>query len=179
MSQSVVWQKWIAVFKVKDAVRVQIVGVYLSGWSLLSHSTFRNETWYDVASSWPRVSCKKVGFQSSRSRSQCWLKKEEERRFFHISCTSEPFATKLDMVVHDHKLECCVTILDCCSQGQGHSEGSDIVREYLSKDYLLNHLLFLDETRYAGVSSWSGVSCEKFGFLQGQCHSLGSNPNFV
>ena len=28
------------------------------------------------------------------------------------------------IVVHDHELGCCVTILDGC-QGYGHSEGSD------------------------------------------------------
>ena len=43
--------------------------------------------------------------------------------FFHISWTSEPFATKLGIVVHHHEPEYCVTILDYCPQGQGHSEG--------------------------------------------------------
>ena len=36
-----------------------------------------------------------------------------------------PFATKFGIVVHHHESECCVTILDCCLEGQGHSEGSN------------------------------------------------------
>ena len=56
------------------------------------------------------------------------------------------------ILVHHHELECCVTILACCPQGQGHSEGS-------------NPQGIFNETWYVGVSSWSGVSYEKFGFL--------------
>ena len=33
------------------------------------------------------------------------------------SGSSEPFATKLGIVVHYHEPECCVAILDCCPQG--------------------------------------------------------------
>ena len=36
----------------------------------------------------------------------------------------EPFATKFSIVVYHNKLECCVTIMDCCLQNQSHSERS-------------------------------------------------------
>ena len=38
--------------------------------------------------------------------------------------TADPFATKLGLPVHRHKQEYVVRKLDCCAQGQGHSEGS-------------------------------------------------------
>ena len=36
------------------------------------------------------------------------------------------FGDQLSLTVHVHKLECLVKRLLCCSQGQGHSEGSDL-----------------------------------------------------
>ena len=33
---------------------------------------------------------------------------------------------QLSLTVHVHKLECLVKSLLCCSQGQGHSEGSEL-----------------------------------------------------
>ena len=33
---------------------------------------------------------------------------------------------QLSLTVHVHKLECLVKRLLCCSQGQGHSEGSEL-----------------------------------------------------
>ena len=35
----------------------------------------------------------------------------------------EPFVTKFGIKVCYRTPECCMTILDCCLQGQGHSEG--------------------------------------------------------
>ena len=78
-----------------------------------------------------------------------------------------------DLVVHYHEPECCVTIiLNCCAQGQGHSEGSipqGICN--LSWQYLLKYLTFLNETWYFGVSSWPGVSWKRFGFLSSRSRS--------
>ena len=96
---------WIAVFKVKVTVRVQILREYLSGWYLLNHLTFMNEAWYAGASSWPGVPCKKFGFLSSRSWSQCGLKSSRNNLL-----KFEPFATRFGIVMRHHELECCVTI---------------------------------------------------------------------
>ena len=73
-SSCAVWQFCIAVHKVKVTMRVQILREFLSWWNLMNHLTFCNETWYVGVSWWPRVSCKKFGFLSSRSKSQCGIK---------------------------------------------------------------------------------------------------------
>ena len=50
--------------------------------------------------------------------------------------------------------------MDCCSQSQGHSEGSKC--QCLSRRYLLNQKIFCHQTRCCDASSWAGVSCKKF-----------------
>ena len=102
---SVVWQFWMAVLKVKVTVRILILGEYLSGWYLLNHLTFLNETWYDGASSWCRVLSKKV------FKVKVWSQILKKKFFFHNSQTSEPFAIW--------------QFWYCC---QGHSEHSDLQR---------------------------------------------------
>ena len=42
----------------------------LSRWYVLNHQTFCYQTWFFDSSSWARVSCKKIGLLSSRSRLQ-------------------------------------------------------------------------------------------------------------
>ena len=42
----------------------------------------------------------------------------------NISSTTEPFVTKLGMVMHHHGPECHARRLACYLQGHGHSEGS-------------------------------------------------------
>ena len=68
---SILWRFWIAVFKVKATAKFQNVNEYLSRPYLLNHLDFSYRTWYGDASSWARLSVKKNGFLSSRSRSQC------------------------------------------------------------------------------------------------------------
>ena len=41
--------------------------------------------------------------------------------FYCIFWTADPFATTLGLIVHYHKPECFMEKLDCCVQGQGHS----------------------------------------------------------
>lgn len=40
-----------------------------------------------------------------------------------VHWTTQPFVTSLDMAVHHREVECRVTKMGCCLQGQGHSEG--------------------------------------------------------
>ena len=46
--------------------------------------------------------------------------------FYHICGTADLLATKFNWMVHHQKLEYFVLKLDCCFQGQGHSEGSKL-----------------------------------------------------
>ena len=53
-----------------------------------------------------------------------------------------------------------------------------VLWEYLSGQYLLNQITFLNEPWHVGASSSPGVSCKKCGFLSSgssQGHSVGSN----
>ena len=70
--QSVLWRNGIAVFKVKVTEKCQIsVNVNcLSRWCLLNCWTVYCQTWYCDASSWARLSSKKIGLLFLRSRSQ-------------------------------------------------------------------------------------------------------------
>ena len=64
------------------------------------------------------MSCEKFGFLSSRSNKV--TVRAQKLNYQKITWSSVHFATKLGIaVVHHHKPECCVTILDCCAQGQG------------------------------------------------------------
>ena len=49
----------ITMFKVKITAKIQNVSECLSGWYLMNHRTFCNQTWYGGATSWARVSCGK------------------------------------------------------------------------------------------------------------------------
>ena len=71
------------------------------------------------------LSCKKFGFLSSRSRSQCGLNSSKHNCLFHIHWTFEPFATKHGIVVHHQWPECFVAVFFkyCYPHGQGHHEG--------------------------------------------------------
>ena len=55
------------------------------------------------------------------------------------------------------------------------SQWVQILLEYLSRQYLLNHLTLLDKTWYNGASSQPVVTCKMVGFYR-QGHSVGSNP---
>ena len=60
-SQSVLWKKWITAFKVEVTANVQKVSKCLSRAYRLNCCMFCNQTWYDDALSWARVSCKRIG----------------------------------------------------------------------------------------------------------------------
>ena len=110
-------------FKVKVTVKVQNISECLSGWYLLNCRTFCYQTWYCDASSWA-MSRKKIGFLFSRSSLQPGLMWSKYDSFYYIFWTADPFATKLGLMAHHHKLDCQVKRLDCYFQGQGHSKGS-------------------------------------------------------
>ena len=69
------WKDWIALLwsRSRSQKRFRIpVNVHLE-WYLLSCWTFCNQTWYGDATSWAKVSCKKIGLLSSSSGSQWGL----------------------------------------------------------------------------------------------------------
>ena len=68
------------------------------------------------------MSCKMIDLLFSRSRSQQELILSHFDSFFHIFRTDDPFANKIGLIVHHHKLECLMEKLDCCDQGQDHSK---------------------------------------------------------
>ena len=78
--------------------------------------------------------------------------------------------------MHHHKPECCVTILDCCLQGQqGDSEGSNPQGIFVLT--ILNHLMKLGM-----VMHHHDPECyaKRFGcYLQCQGHNAGSNSKIT
>ena len=80
-----------------------------SGWYLLNSWTFCNQTWYGDASWWASVVQEdwcavfkfRVTVQAHLIRFDC---------FYHSCWTADLFATKFNLMVHHHKLECCVKI---------------------------------------------------------------------
>ena len=72
ISQSVLWRNWIVVFKVQIIAKLQNVNECLPRQYLLNRCTFYHLTLYGDTSSWARMSFKKIGLLSSRSRSQ-WM----------------------------------------------------------------------------------------------------------
>ena len=62
------WRNWIVVFKVKVTAKRQNVSECLSRWYLLYCWTFYHQAWWCII--WARLSFKKIGLLSSRSRSQ-------------------------------------------------------------------------------------------------------------
>ena len=95
----------------------------LIGWYLLNCPTLCNQTWYDGPSSWAGLSygsCAAFNIKVTERVYviKIWL------FFYCIFWTNDPFATRCSLMVHHRKPECLVRKLDCCVQGQGHSEGS-------------------------------------------------------
>ena len=91
-------------FKVKVTANFQNVCECLSRWYLLKRWTFYYQTWYGGAWLWTRLSFKKIGLLSSRSRSQ--LQKISSK-------SADAFATKLVLMAYHHKVECLLKRLDC------------------------------------------------------------------
>ena len=72
----------------------------LSSWYLLNHQTFSYQTWYCDASSWARVSCKKIGLLFLRSRWQQWFIWSKYVSLYYIFWAADPFACRLSLIVH-------------------------------------------------------------------------------
>ena len=70
------------------------------------------------------MSCEKINFLFSRSRTLQELILLKYDTFYCIFLTADPFSTNLGFTVHYHKPECLMEKLDCCVQGQGHSKVS-------------------------------------------------------
>ena len=76
---------------------------------------------------------------------------------------ADPFATKLGLVAHYHKLDCLVKRLDCSvvvkvkvtGKLKNLSEWSKC--QCFSRSYLLNRPTFCYRTSYCGAPPWAGV----------------------
>ena len=115
---------WITAFSVKVTVKGQKINV-LSRWYFLKHQMFCFQTWYCDALLWVGVSCKKIDLLFLRSRSMQELIWSKYDNFYCVFWSTDPFITKLGLIVHYYKPECLMEKLDCCVQGQGHSKISD------------------------------------------------------
>ena len=93
-------------------------------WYLLNHQTFCFQTLYCDSSLWVRLSYKKIDLLFSRSRSPLELIRSKYDNFYCIFWITDPFATKLGLMVHYRKLECFMEKSECYIQGQGHSKMS-------------------------------------------------------
>ena len=100
MSQSVVWQFWIAVLKAKVTVKVRILREYLSWWYILHHLTFCNEARYVSCIIMALSVVRKVGVPIFKIKVTLQPELLKNKTCFHISSTFEPFATKHGFVVH-------------------------------------------------------------------------------
>ena len=114
------------VVNVKVTEKVQNSSDCSSGQHLLSCLSFCNQTWYGDASSWTRVSCKKIGSLCSRSRSQWGIIK---------SNMTVSIITELLIFLQPSLIGWCIIIswsvlfwkkTHCCCQDQDHSEGSKL-----------------------------------------------------
>ena len=96
------------VVKVKVTEKVQNSSECLCGRYLLNCWTFCDQTWYGDASSWARVSCKKIGLLSSKFRVTVKVHSIRYDFFYHICWIGDLFVTKVYGMVHCNKLECSV-----------------------------------------------------------------------
>ena len=91
---------------VKVTEKVQNSSEYSSRRYALSCWTFCNQTWYGDATSWAKVSCKKIGLLSSSSGSQ-WRLILSDMTVSTIAAEQLIFfATKFNWMVRYHKPEC-------------------------------------------------------------------------
>ena len=88
-----------------------------------------------------RTACKKIDLLFSRSRSLHALIWSKHDNFYCIIWTADPFAIKLDLIVHYPKPECFMEKLECCVHGQSHRKMSKCV--WLFRWYFLNCWTFL------------------------------------
>ena len=131
------WKGWVLIFKVKVTVRVQILKEYLSRRYLLNHLTFRHETWYDGASWWciiltwrvmqkgwvPSFKVKvTVGLRSSRKNLESW--NLYNQTWYSGGSSRASVAWQFSIAV----LKVTVMV--------------QILREYLSWQYFMNHFTF-------------------------------------
>ena len=110
-------EKWDCCVEGQGHSKFQYMNKCVSRWYLLNRWTFYYKTWYGDASLWARLSFKKIGLLSARSRSQLrmiWSKYD-----WYVVWTADPFVAKLGAIVHYHKPECFMEKLDCCVQGEG------------------------------------------------------------
>ena len=104
-----------SVVNVKVTAKVPNILQYLSGWYLLNYLTVCSQT----------ESGKKIALLSSVSWSQ-WGLITLEYNSFYIFTAVHPLATRRSLMIHQHMLEYLVNIFDCCVQGQGYSDGSNL-----------------------------------------------------
>ena len=147
---------------VKVTVKLQNVHDFLSRQYLLNRLTFYYQTWYDNSSLWAWRSCKKSF--SLRSRSQWRLIWSKYDLLYLLHCW--PFATRLSLMAHHHKLDWLVKILDCCTVFK--VKLTAMIQNFNARWsgwYLLNFWTSCNQTWYSDASSWASVSSKKIFLL--------------
>ena len=123
------------VVQLKVTGKVQNSSECSSGQYLLSFWTFCNQTWYDDATSWAKVSCKKIGLLSSNSGSLWGL--------IWSNMTISTISAALLIFLQPNLIGCYIIIswsVLCkkwyrCFQSQDHSVGS---KPYWTFMYLIS-----------------------------------------
>ena len=85
---------------------------------------------------------------------------------FNVIWTADPFATEMGLMVHHHKVDCLVKILDCSVVVKVKvTEKVKNSSECSSEWHLLSCWTFCNQTLYGDAASWARVSCKKIGLL--------------
>ena len=84
--------------------------------------------------------------------------------FLLYSWSADLSVTKPSLIVHDHKPEYFVKRLDCCVQGQGYSESSELYWMFIEM-MSSKPLNVLQPNWYGDASAWAGVSFEQIGWV--------------
>ena len=86
--------------------------------------------------------------------------------FWYIILTADPFANKVDLMAHHHKVDCLVKRSDCSVMVMvtytGRVQNSN---EGFSGQYLFNCRTFCNQTWYGDATLWAKVLCKKVGLL--------------
>ena len=85
--------------------------------------------------------------------------------------TADPFASKLGLMAHHHRVDCLVKRLDCSAVVKV-TEKVQNSSECSSGRYLLSCWTFCNQTWYGNASSWARVSWKKIGYNFTYCTCL-------
>ena len=90
--------------------------------------------------------------------------KNNKLKYDFLICylTADPFATKLGLMVHQHKLDCLVKVLDCSVVIQ--VKVTEKVQNSCERSFG-DISSAAEPSWYGNATSWAKVSCKKMGLL--------------